>query len=154
MVTEIYEFQGEHRFLSNFFISPVTWGDYLIPSQQWSCVEVPYQLAKTLSLEKRMMAMALISRTPINKQPGVAKKLGNSLFSLRADWDSVKNNIMLKLLLSKFSNPELKQALLNTGDATLIEGNTWGDTYWGCCDGVGENHLGRLLMQVRATLKG
>ena len=43
--------------------------------------------------------------------------------------------------------------LINTGDAILIEGNTWGDTYWGVCDGVGENRLGKLLMEVREECK-
>jgi predicted NAD-dependent protein-ADP-ribosyltransferase YbiA (DUF1768 family) len=34
----------------------------------------------------------------------------------------------------------------------LIEGNWWGDTYWGVCNGVGENHLGKLLMKIRDYL--
>ncbi len=56
---------------------------------------------------------------------------------------------MLDLLRIKFTIPTLRERLLATGDQTLIEGNTWGDTYWGVCRGVGLNNLGTLLMQVR-----
>lgn len=40
-----------------------------------------------------------------------------------------------------------------TDDAELVEGNTWGDRYWGVVDGVGENRLGKLLMERRAELR-
>jgi predicted NAD-dependent protein-ADP-ribosyltransferase YbiA (DUF1768 family) len=60
---------------------------------------------------------------------------------------------MEDLSRQKFSHPELRQKLLDTGSCTLVEGNTWGDTFWGVCDGVGENHLGKLLMTIRADLE-
>jgi hypothetical protein len=47
----------------------------------------------------------------------------------------------------------LKQLLLATGDKELIEGNTWGDTFWGVCNGIGQNHLGKILMAKRTELK-
>jgi predicted NAD-dependent protein-ADP-ribosyltransferase YbiA (DUF1768 family) len=34
-----------------------------------------------------------------------------------------------------------------------VEGNSWGDTYWGVCKGKGQNKLGHILMQVRSTFK-
>ena len=40
-----------------------------------------------------------------------------------------------------------------TRDRVLIEGNDWGDTFWGMTDGEGENHLGKILMRVRAELR-
>ena len=43
--------------------------------------------------------------------------------------------------------------LLATGEEYLVEGNTWGDKYWGVCGGIGLNHLGKLLMQVRDELE-
>lgn len=43
-------------------------------------------------------------------------------------------------------------AHLATGDAILIEGNTWGDRFWGVCEGFGQNHLGHVLMRVRVQL--
>ena len=42
--------------------------------------------------------------------------------------------------------------LIKTGNTELIEGNFWGDTFWGICDGVGENNLGKILMRVRKEL--
>lgn len=59
---------------------------------------------------------------------------------------------MEDLLRQKFSKTPLRRLLLATGEAELIEGNTWGDTYWGVCHGVGQNHLGCLLMKIRGEL--
>ena len=60
---------------------------------------------------------------------------------------------MYEIVKDKFSrNPELRVKLLNTGDIELIEGNYWGDTFWGVCNGKGENHLGKILMRVRKEL--
>lgn len=64
-------------------------------------------------------------------------------------WDTVKTVIMYDLLKQKFGKEPFKTKLLNTGDAKLVEGNWWNDTYWGVCNGVGENRLGILLMLVR-----
>lgn len=43
--------------------------------------------------------------------------------------------------------------LLATRDRMLIEGNDWGDTFWGMVDGEGENNLGKILMRVREEIK-
>ncbi len=62
---------------------------------------------------------------------------------------------MRQLLEIKFDldlNPTLAYALYNTGEVDLIEGNTWKDYFWGVCSGVGENHLGRILMEIRSSL--
>ena len=60
---------------------------------------------------------------------------------------------MLSGLRIKFKNPELRSLLLATGNEELVEGNWWRDTYWGVCEGVGQNKLGKLLMQVREEVK-
>ena len=60
---------------------------------------------------------------------------------------------MWKLLKTKFKNPELRALLRGTGDAPLIEGNTWGDTFWGVCGTKGSNVLGQLLMKLRNNLQ-
>ena len=46
----------------------------------------------------------------------------------------------------------MTRALMDTGDAELIEGNNWNDTFWGVCNNAGENNLGKLLMKIRAAL--
>lgn len=84
--------------------------------------------------------------------PGEAKRLGRKA-TLRLDWEKVKLTIMEDLLRQKFAWKELKEKLLSTGDEELVEGNTWSDTFWGVCNGKGENHLGKLLMKIREELK-
>jgi len=61
---------------------------------------------------------------------------------------------MEELLFIKFGGKEplLTRALIATGDTELIEGNDWEDTFWGVCNGMGENNLGKLLMKVRQSL--
>ena len=63
---------------------------------------------------------------------------------------------MEEIVRAKFTqNPKLKEQLLSTGDAILIERNTWNDRYWGVDirSGVGKNHLGKILMKIRSELK-
>ena len=60
---------------------------------------------------------------------------------------------MYEICQEKFNqNTDIAQKLMNTGDAILIEGNYWGDTYWGKCNGVGQNNLGKILMKFREEL--
>ena len=60
---------------------------------------------------------------------------------------------MAYLVREKFTtNQKLQKQLLATGDQHLEETNKWGDTFWGVCNGVGSNHLGKILMKVRDEL--
>ena len=73
---------------------------------------------------------------------------------MREDWDRIKKRIMFKLVKDKFTRDEtLRTKLLGTGNDLLVEDNTWGDTYWGKCNGKGKNHLGKILMRVRHELR-
>ena len=64
-------------------------------------------------------------------------------------------DIMTALVTQKFNRHiDLRKKLLATGDEELIEGNWWGDTFWGVCRGKGDNHLGKILMEVRSKLIG
>ena len=60
---------------------------------------------------------------------------------------------MEHFLTLKFSIPKFKKLLLATGDRYIEETNTWGDTFWGVCNGKGENNLGKIIMKIRDTLK-
>jgi ribA/ribD-fused uncharacterized protein len=136
-MTVIDDFRGEYAFLSNFYSSPV-W----MLSRRYRTVEHAYQAAKTLDLEQREIIREAAT-------PAQAKRLGRKVI-VRSGWDSVKLRVMLYLLRRKFAKgTEMADALEGTGDAKLVEGNWWGDTFWGVCGGVGENHLGKLLMQIR-----
>lgn len=60
---------------------------------------------------------------------------------------------MYGLLRQKFApGSSLAARLQGTGDVILVEGNAWGDRFWGASGGYGENYLGRLLMIVRAEI--
>jgi ribA/ribD-fused uncharacterized protein len=138
----IKEFQGENRFLSNFWDAKVVLDGVTYPT-----VEHAYQAAKTLDKERRKVIQA-------QPTPGKAKRAGQRV-KIRSDWENVKVGIMLDLVRQKFkNNVKLKNRLLATGSEELIEGNTWGDTFWGRCRGVGKNHLGKILMKVRSELDG
>ena len=140
-MTVINEFQNEYRWLSNFWPVQITFGGITYPH-----VEGAYMAMKTKDLEERKK-IALISN------PAQAKRAGRAL-KVREDWDKVKVSAMYTMLKLKFApGSELATRLLNTGDALLIEGNKWGDTFWGVCNGRGRNTLGKLLMKVREELK-
>lgn len=135
-VEPITSFQGEHRFLSNFWPATV-WFDGFT----YSSVEHAYVAAKTLDQVARMTICQMSS-------PGQVKRFGRGLV-LRPDWELVKLPVMEDLLKRKFAHADLRERLQLTAPRMLIEGNTWGDTFWGVCNGVGENHLGKLLMKIR-----
>jgi len=48
---------------------------------------------------------------------------------------------------------DLREKLLETDNRQLVEGNWHGDTFWGACGGKGQNHLGKILMEVREELR-
>lgn len=132
-------FNAEYRFLSNFYPCKITLDNFIFPS-----VEHYYQAMKT---NKRNWFLFC------TRSAGKAKQLGR-VFNLRPDWEEVKDDVMQYGLQQKFlAGSELATKLLSTGDAELIEGNTWGDTYWGVCNGIGQNKLGLLLMYQRSLLK-
>ena len=137
---KIAVFQDEFRFLSNFWPSTVTFEGI-----EYTSVEHAYVAAKTTNLQLRKQIAAC-------KIPAEVKKLGRKL-KLRPNWDDVKISVMRELVREKFTrHPDLRRLLKDTGDAELIEGNWWGDTFWGRYNGVGQNWLGKILMEIRDEL--
>ncbi len=160
------KFQG--TFLSNFYATPVEHNGIVYPS-----VEHAYQAAKfspeTFSsldelqrselseiLKQKGYAQPVDDFGQIFTEPtvtsGITKVVASKLREwgfVRKDWDDVRIEIMIDLLIQKFKNPELKQRLHETQSLYLMEGNEWEDTLWGVCNGKGKNLLGRTLMQIR-----
>ncbi len=141
----IDSFEGQYAFLSNFYDSPFVGN---IDEIEYPTVEHYFQAQKSLSLQERKM----IAAAPT---PGKAKHFGRHV-DLRPDWEFKKLKVMKYALKRKFDTyPDLKQQLLATGDAILIEGNTWHDNFWGDCSCpkceniAGKNNLGKLLMMLR-----
>lgn len=145
MITSISRFHRAHRFLSNFYVSRVQYDGH-----SYITVEHAYQAAKCVDQYARDYIRDATT-------PADAKTRGRASV-IRQDWDQVKIVIMLDLLTQKFQVPFLASLLRDTGDAKLIEGNTWHDQFWGTCfcedceEEEGQNWLGKLLMEVRDGL--
>lgn len=133
-------FRGHWAFLSNFHPVRVHYNGVW-----YRTAEHAYQAAKTID----HIDHDLIAGAPT---PGQAKRYTRNL-PLREDWGQVKDLIMLNVLRAKFSDPGMAARLLETGEQELVEYNPWHDTYWGICNGVGQNRLGKLLMQVRKEMR-
>lgn len=133
-------FVGPYRFLSNFAEIAIR-----LPDGTYPTVEHAFQASKTDDPEER----AWVRSSPT---PAGAKQRGKKV-RLRPDWETVKVAIMEELVRQKFRDPELRDALLATGEEELVEVNTWNDKFWGVCKGKGENHLGKILMKIRAELR-
>ena len=138
----ITHFRKPYSFLSNFYNYKfnITYKGFT-----YNSVEAAYQAQKDPSQAEKFSKCI---------RSEFAKAMGQRLKNVRKDWDDVKYDVMKELVYLKFSqNERLKKLLLETGDRQLVELNTWGDTYWGVCNGVGFNYLGEILMDVRDKLK-
>ncbi len=146
----IDKFDGEFAFLSNFFPSPISvclsMPDGTTQCVQAATVEHAFQASKAKTVED---ALFILNQTT----PGRAKRAGKKI-ALADGWDENRLTIMHSWVERKFAQDGLlRRLLLNTGNAQLIEDNNWGDRWWGICDGVGENHLGKILMDVRNLMR-
>lgn len=137
----ISSFRDEYFFLSNFYPVEIKLDGIVYPN-----AETAFQAQKTLDVEERRKFSML-------KNPVQAKRLGRKV-KLRDDWEEVKLDIMTEIVSQKFlQHPHLIEMLLQTGDEELVEGNKWGDRFWGVCKDKGENHLGKILMKIRDVYK-
>lgn len=141
----ITKFTGEHEFLSNFYKRPfIYFNDCFISSEH------AYQASKAVNLEDR-------ERIKNASTPREARKIGRQINKIVDNWDDIKVEIMYDILRSKFSEIDLANSLIATGNKYLIEGNTWNDTFWGCepveNQWIGKNMLGILLMDLRDELQ-
>lgn len=123
--------------LSNF--SPL---EIEVEGEFWPTAEHFFQAQKFNDREVRER----IRRAPTPKE---ARALGQSRsFAIRSDWDTVREDVMLKALRLKFLVPKARDMLFSTGTRTLIESSHF-DYFWACGqDGTGQNRLGQLLMLV------
>ena len=136
----IDRFRGDFAFLSNFHRHPFEWRRH-----RFTTAEHAFQSAKPRDESERARIRQAAS-------PAEAKRLGRRA-DLRCEWERIRDDVMHAVLQAKFAVPELRDALLATGDAELVEGNTWGDVYWGVCGGCGRNQLGRTLMRIRDDIR-
>jgi hypothetical protein len=160
----ITSFRDQRAYLANPYRCPVVFEGIEYPGAEWA-----FQAAKSLDPGFRMYIAAMARWQD-------AKAAGRSVV-LRPTWDGVRRVVMMRILLDKFShrNPGLAAALVTTGTAVLVEGNDWGDDFWGAVspeaiwrqagtvlptwdtgDGrflAGHNWLGQQLMMIRDLIR-
>ena len=140
---EFYRERGVYGEFSNFAPFSVE-----IDEKCWPTTEHYFQAQKFHGTEREEAIRQVAS-------PSIAAKMGRSReFPLRTDWEQVKDEIMYRAVLAKFTQyRELRELLLATGDSEIVE-HTRNDSYWADGgDGTGRNELGKILMQVREELR-
>ncbi len=140
---KFYSTKEEYGCFSNFSAHPIS-----LEGKIWPTTEHYFQAQKfpnNIEYQEKIR---------LEKSPMIAARLGRSRkVKFRPDWESIKDSIMRKALLAKFTqHKDLAKILLDTQDAILIE-HTTNDKYWADGgDGSGKNMLGKLLMSIREEL--
>jgi N-glycosidase YbiA len=143
VVIAFYSTTGEHGAFSNISRHPI-----FLHGKHWRTSEHFFQAQKFQGTEHEEAVRRC-------KTPREAANLGRSRkLPLRRDWEAVKDQVMLEAVRAKFTqHDDLRELLLGTGDALLVE-HTPKDSYWGDGgDGSGKNRLGQILMSVRKELR-
>lgn len=126
-------FRNEYWFLSNMYPCSIE-----IDGYKFMCVESAFQAMKNPMRAKEFEKLNGFE----------AKKLGRKV-NLRPNWNNIRASVMLEIVACKFEqHPELMCKLIDIKE-DIVEENTWNDTYWGVCKGVGKNTLGKILTLLR-----
>lgn len=135
------KFRGNYNFLSNFYPARV-----FFEGEWYATAEHAYQAAKFDDPEIK-------EAIKNSETPGRAKRLAASNSDKISDhWNKHKLPIMYTIVSQKFkNNPKLKQKLIEV-DEPIVEHNEWNDTFWGVCNGEGENNLGKILERVKREI--
>lgn len=140
-----YKVNEKYGCFSNFSAHP-----FMLVGKRWATSEHYFQAQKFVSTVPGYAEQIRFSRSPMK-----AANMGRSRkHPIREDWEQQKDEVMRRAVLAKFrAHKDIKDILLATGDAVLVE-RTTSDTYWGCgSDETGLNKLGLILMEVREILK-
>jgi ribA/ribD-fused uncharacterized protein len=139
----ILQFREEYNWLSNFFPCDIT-----VDGKKFPSVEHAYMSFKNSSEDWQSKCMDKSIKA------GQIKRLSREI-ELVEGWDGMKVSVMRKCLEAKFRIPAFRNKLIETGDSYIAEGNWWGDYFWGVDSEtqVGENNLGKLLMEIRERVR-
>lgn len=138
-----YSVTDEYGELSNFAPYPIK-----LDGKRWPTSEHYFQ-------GQKFVDPAVRERIRGTSSPAEAARIGRSRkLRLRSDWEAVKIAVMRKAVQAKFEqHADLAAILLATDEAMLVE-HTPNDDFWGDAgDGSGRNMLGRILMDVRSSLR-
>ena len=126
--------------------------DFAFEGEVFPTAEHAYQAGKARKPEVRAWLMAAPS-------PALLAMAAHGLYywDISPGWSTMKFDRMKRILQAKFSqHDDLQRLLLGTGDLRLVESATVDspvNRLWGEVNGVGQNKLGQLLMEVRAELR-
>lgn len=138
-----YSTRAAYGFMSNFSRHGIT-----LDGQFWPTTEHYFQAKKFEGTKHETEVRKA-------KSPMDAAQMGRDRKRpLRTDWEQVKDEVMYRAVMAKFSqHADIRAKLLDTGDAVLVE-HTENDSYWGDGgNGSGRNMLGKTLMRVREELR-
>lgn len=128
------KFRDNYAFLSNFYPTPLLYRGVV-----WPSAEHAYQSAKLVVPAQREILLTL---------PAKQIKRWIKQQTIQPNWLALREQVMEEVVRIKFQNPKLR-AMLCKIDEPIIEENWWGDTFWGVCDGQGQNKLGCILTKIR-----
>ena len=138
-----YKIRDPYGDFSNFSKHPIT-----LKGKEWKTTEHYFQAQKFAGTEHE-------EQVRLTPGPRAAAEMGRDRNRpLRTDWESVKESVMKDALLAKIDQyPTIKELLISTGDAEIVE-HTENDNYWADGgDGSGKNRLGVIWMEIRKELK-
>ena len=139
---KIKGFTKDYHFLSNYYNHTIKF-DGLFYRNNIACfIAQMFESDDTKKLFSKML-------------PGQAIRMAEMMRNPREkEWDDIKEDLMYKICYAKFSYAtKLRDQLIDTGDAELINETKWDNKFWGTTDGIGENRLGKILMRIREELK-
>lgn len=142
-VIHFYRASGKYGFLSNLYKKEIVFDNI-----KFKTPEHAYQFGKFRDQETRDWAME-------SPKPHLIAILSHGLFvwDIVSNWSQIKVKRMHDVLRIKFQDPELREKLLDTKDAVLIEDSKT-DAFWGIGKhGKGKNQLGKLLMKIRKEIR-
>ena len=146
-----------YGFLSNWYPSP-----FEIDGMKFSCAEQYLMYRKCIIFGDEETAQKVMKTDDPASQQAIGRKAKGYVHNV---WAGMRQMVAFKALLAKFSqNKDLRQKLLDTGDAFLVECAA-SDKVWACglrlndekrfdtANWTGQNILGFTLMQVRDLLR-
>lgn len=141
-ILDFYSVRSPYGEFSNFALFPIIIDDVI-----WPTSEHYYQAQKFFD----PLLKELVRQAPTPYQAAVIGRDPN--LPMRADWDDVRDAVMLIALRAKFSQYQILQDLLRSTGSSKIYEHTKNDCYWGDCgDRTGVNRLGEQLMLIRSEI--
>lgn len=134
----IYGFKDEYRWLSNF--TTLEYPLYF-RNVQFDTTEQLYQACKCKRTEQFLLFDGLTA---------AESKMFGKQVEIRSDWDKIRIPVMHRIQMLKYQQPKFKALLRETIGLQIYECNNWNDHFFGCdYNLVGENHLGKIIMDIR-----